>query len=180
MNAGSLGSVPDMVPPIDVRASPLSIRPIVYHDQELFVACEEVAPYPSGLFFRIAVRSRSARLAFGRSIAPPGQYPFRIDEIEVGVEYMGRPIWVRPSGFVPPVAAGAAHEFILVPQSGSGTQSRWEQAFWLSPLPVGGPLLILFKWPRAGVSDQRIAIDHSAISDAVGRVQRVWPRGDDD
>ena len=62
--------------------------------------------------------------------------------------------------------------------SGSGSDTRYEQEFWVWPVPGPGTLTIVCEWPAHGIRETRIEIDAGVISAAAERAQVVWP--DDD
>jgi len=63
----------------------------------------------------------------------------------------------------------------LVPLHGSGTQGRFDQRFWVEPLPPPGPLGVVVEWERRDVPETRVDLDGSAIVDAAARALMLWP-----
>jgi hypothetical protein len=60
---------------------------------------------------------------------------------------------------------------------GGGGGRRWDQDYWVSPLPPRGDLTFACEWPAKGVSFRRVDIDAGEILEAVPRAQNLWPEG---
>ncbi len=58
---------------------------------------------------------------------------------------------------------------------GSGTRARFDQRFWVEPLPPPGPLGVVVEWERRGLRETRVDLDGSEIVDAAARAERLWP-----
>jgi hypothetical protein len=50
-------------------------------------------------------------------------------------------------------------------------EDRWEQSYWVWPLPPPGPLALVCEWPAAGISLTRLELDAQSIIDAAARAQ---------
>jgi hypothetical protein len=63
---------------------------------------------------------------------------------------------------------------LLLPEGGGGSDDRWEQEFWLWPLPAPGPLAFVVEWPAEGIELTRQEVDSAPILEAAGRSEALW------
>lgn len=59
--------------------------------------------------------------------------------------------------------------------SGSGNEYSVDQSQWLHPLPPEGPLQVVVRAARLGISETRVQLDGSAIRRAAEDVVELWP-----
>src|SRR5262249_41204420 len=67
---------------------------------------------------------------------------------------------------------------LLVPNSGGGDDQRYDQQFWVWPLPPPGPLTFVCEWPAFGIPETREEIDAQLVLDAATRSIELWPAED--
>ena len=63
---------------------------------------------------------------------------------------------------------------MVIPISGSGTGARFDQRFWVRPLPPTGALGLLVEWLSRGVPETRVDVNADAIIDAASRATVLW------
>lgn len=66
----------------------------------------------------------------------------------------------------------------LIPLSGSGTSSRFDQRFWVQPLPPRGPLGLIVEWSRRSLPETRVDVPADAIVEAASRATVLWTQKD--
>ena len=144
-------------PPDLVLGQPVPTLVVVARGPSLVVAVDRVVAYPTGFELGVTARTRDEpvhgsfdaghRRRWGGTAAFPGES-----------------LQVR-------VGAGLT----VLPVSGSGTQARFDQRYWVAPLPSPGPLPIVVEWPARGLGETRVELDGVAIVDAAGRAETLWP-----
>ncbi|HJQ73889.1 MAG TPA: hypothetical protein VJ814_03310, partial [Gaiellaceae bacterium] len=68
---------------------------------------------------------------------------------------------------------------VLFPRGGGGGDGRWQQGFWVWPLPPAGPLAFVCEWPAAGIPETRNEIDAALVRDAAADAAVLWPDAED-
>jgi hypothetical protein len=63
---------------------------------------------------------------------------------------------------------------VLIEHGGGGSDTRFEQGFWVWPLPPPGPLAFVCEWPSQSVPLTRVEIDASRIAEASKRAEVLW------
>lgn len=71
--------------------------------------------------------------------------------------------------------AGEPEEPVLWSMGGGGGGGRWEQGFWVWPLPPAGPLAFVCEWPAAGIALSRAETDAEQLLDAAARAIALFP-----
>lgn len=66
-------------------------------------------------------------------------------------------------------------EPLLQPYSGGGGGRRYDQKYFLSPLPPAGPLTVVCTWSAFGLAETHTIVDGSAMAAAGAQVQVLWP-----
>lgn len=112
------------------------------------------------------VTSRGGRREWSGTSAFPGE------SLRVGVVFADGRTSVAENFTGPPVPVSDVR---LVPLHGSGTQDRFDQRFWVEPLPPAGPLGVVVEWVRRRVPETRVDLDGRAILEAAARAQTLWP-----
>ncbi|MSW52992.1 MAG: hypothetical protein F2817_19155 [Actinobacteria bacterium] len=165
------GAVPGVVP----------IERVIAATDEVAVAVSAVEVFAEGLAFElVAMATVDPRGDASGRIDPMLFHLHRLPEagevpdamLRVGVEFGdGRKATnMEPSGYGPP-DDGA---IVLRPGGGGGSEERYEQSFWVWPLPADGVLRIVCEWPAFGIPVTTLDIDGEAILDAAGRSQVVF------
>jgi hypothetical protein len=165
---------PDAVIPGSVPAELLLVR-----TDQVAVAVGSVRAYPNG--FEFTVHSRLRRV--DREIGPSGD-PFSwhrrfhgahapADVLRLGVLYADGRRTATTSSRVP--AGDSPGQLVLSQQGGGGSARRWDQGFWVHPLPPDGPVMLIASWLEHGVTEARAELDGTAIRAAAGRAISLWP-----
>ena len=55
---------------------------------------------------------------------------------------------------------------LLWPGGGGGGGDRWDQSYWLWPLPPPGPVAFVVEWPSEGIELTRHELDAAPILEA--------------
>jgi len=63
----------------------------------------------------------------------------------------------------------------MEPSSGGGSDSFYEQEWWVWPLPDEGALTFICEWPAHDIAETRYEIDANDIRQAATRAQPIWP-----
>jgi hypothetical protein len=164
---------PRQGPPDDVLGEPVAGRTVLARSETMVVAADRIVAYPTGFEFGITIRThdRPAHGSFDhqRQRAWAGVAAFPGESVRVTVEFAdGR------RGTVDNFASAPAGQVQLVPIRGHGTQTRFDQQFWVEPLPPAGPLGVVVEWERRGLAGRRAELDAGAILDAAGRAETLW------
>ncbi|HEX2048163.1 MAG TPA: hypothetical protein VHF27_10380 [Acidimicrobiales bacterium] len=144
-------------PPDHVLGRPVPTLVVVARAPSLVVAVDRVVAYPNGFELGVTVRTRedpvSGSLDTGRRRSWSGTAAFPGESLTVRL--------------------GA--DLTVVPVTGSGTQARFDQRYWVAPLPPPGPLPIAVEWPARNLPETRADLDGEAIVEAAARAETLWP-----
>ena len=173
-------------PPDNEVPSPVPVSLLLARTDDLAVALVGMSAYSSGVTFRLAVRLRTRPTHLHRHDvsdlmggwrarrAEPGQ------QLLLGVQY---PDGRRASN----VGVGASPDaFSTLPQpmletcGGSGSDLRWDQSFWLTPVPGDGPVTFVCRWDAMGVPESRHVVDGGELAAASARAVVLWPPAPDE
>lgn len=168
---------PGYGPPDGVLGEPVGGRQILARTDSVVVAVDRVVAYPTGFELGITVRmpGGSGQRSFdgtrqrewrGASAFPGESLRVVVvfaDDRRSTAENFGRGSDAEPVGIR------------LVPMHGSGTDTRFDQRFWVEPLPPAGPLGVVVEWERRGIPETRVDLDAGAIVDAAARAEALWP-----
>jgi hypothetical protein len=58
---------------------------------------------------------------------------------------------------------------------GGAGQSRFDQGYWISPLPPTGPVTVVCEWPAVGIPIVRHEVDAQLILDGAERAKAIFP-----
>jgi hypothetical protein len=163
-------------PPAGVLGQPVAGSTVVARTDEFVIAVDRVVAYPAGFELGVTVRTHD-QTVFGsfdetRPRTWSGSAAFPGESLRVGVVFAdGRRSSVDNFRSAPvPAPAGVR----LLPMRGGGTQVRYDQQFWVEPLPPPGPLGIVVEWDRRGLEETRGELDASAILDAASKAETLW------
>jgi hypothetical protein len=167
---------PHRGPPDAVLGEPVAGRTIVARTDALVIAVDRIVAYPTGFELGITVRSHDAPVSGSfdevRLRSWSGSSAFPGESLHVGVVFAdGR----RSSVANFPSQRHATGDVRLVPLRGGGTQLRFDQRFWVEPLPPPGPLGVVVEWDRRGLPETRADLDAGAIIAAASRAETLWP-----
>ena len=164
---------PRQGPPDGVLGEPVAGVTVVARSGAMVVAADRIVAYPEGFEFGITIRTndRQAHGSFDdhRQRAWSGVAAFPGESVRVTVVFAdGR------RGAVDNFASGPAGDVRLIPVHGHGTQTRFDQRFWVEPLPPPGPLGVVVEWERRGLPETRADLDAGAIVEAASRAETLW------
>ncbi len=63
----------------------------------------------------------------------------------------------------------------MMPGGGRGGERRWEQDFWVWPLPPPGPLAFVCEWPAYRIALSRVEIEADLLRTAAADAPAIWP-----
>ena len=63
---------------------------------------------------------------------------------------------------------------VLLERGGGGGGRRYDQKYWVWPLPPAGSLTFVCAWPARNIPESRHEIDADRIREAAGRARYVW------
>jgi len=67
----------------------------------------------------------------------------------------------------------------LEPRGGGGSDRRYEQQYWLWPIPATGELSFVVEWPAYNIPETVKTIDAQLLLEAAERAHSVWPEDAD-
>lgn len=139
----------------------------------MVIAAERIVAYPTGFELGITVRTKQGP-AYGsfddqRRRAWSGSAAFPGESVRVSVVFAdGR------RGMLDNFSSRQTGDVRLAPIEGHGTQTRFDQRFWVEPLPPPGPLGVVVEWERRGLAETRADVDAGAILEAAAKTETLW------
>lgn len=149
------------------------VRLVLARTDEAAVVVDGLAAFPSGFELVLSVRVRAPR----RQWSPlglwreEGHVGLPDDVLRFGIELANGRKATTLSGFPDP---GEAEGPVLIPRDGTGGVTRWDQRYWVWPLPPPGPLAFVCEWPAEGISLTRAEIDAGLVLEAAARAEILW------
>ena len=139
-------------PPEEMLGQPVAVFTVVARTETMVVAADRIVAYPTGFEFGITIRTndRPAHGSFDdqRQRAWAGVAAFPGESVRVAVVFAdGR------RGAVDNFSTTPAGDVRLIPIHGHGTQTRYDQRFWVEPLPPPGALGVVVEWERRGLPE---------------------------
>lgn len=154
-------------PPDEAGAGVTGVQRVLVESESTAIVVTYCVAYSNGFQLGVGIRYRS------EPKQPRGPHDFPERSLVVGVRFAdGRESrWgsIR-FGEEPLDPAGP----FIGPTSGGGGGMRWDQNYWVVPLPPDGPLTITSHWPEGGVPDGSTELDGAAIRLAGESSQRLW------
>ncbi len=144
-------------PPDLVLGQPVPTVIVVARTPSLVVAVDRLVAYPDGFELGVTARTRDEPVH--------GSFDTGRRRSWSGTEaFPGESLRVRLDGGL-----------VVVPVSGSGTQVRFDQRYWVAPLPRPEPVPLVVEWPARDLPETRATLDGAAIVDAASRAEALWP-----
>ena len=179
--------------------APVMLDPIVLACTDtIAVAVTDLLAYPHGAEFKLSVRKRPGAQCEGEFLdmmgRPRGRSRSRELDSEMlrfGVQFAdGRKATNLGGGFQGFVPGGGMNVLrvsastssdqsppdgmILWGRGGGGSSGRYDQRYWLWPLPPVGPVVFVCEWPSEQIAETRVEVDSAPIRDAVSRAVTLW------
>jgi hypothetical protein len=161
------------------------VEAVIGRSERAAVCVSRLAAYPTGLIFDVVALTADLEAhdgpfgMFMRARRGSGS-EFPPELLRFGVLFADgrRATNVEGNRFEEP-SEGSLH---LVEHGGAGGGGRWEQQFWLSPLPPHGPLTFVCAWPAYSIAESRFELDSQPVRAAADRAQLVLelPYDEDD
>jgi hypothetical protein len=170
-----------MGPPGNAVGAVVPLGLVLARTDDVAVAVGGVVAYPNGLELSLAVRTR--RVLEGPLHLPYHPHrrrdPLAPDVFRFGVQFAdGRKATTLGEPFGRAFAEEAP-DIVLISHGGGGGGRRWDQSFWLWPLPPAGTLSFVCEWPAFGIELTRHDIDADLVLEAAARAVVLWPEDDD-
>ena len=171
-----------VAPPENELPVPLALSVVVGRTPEVVVALVQWHAYSTGVVFTLSVRLRveppgsHGDGVFELLHSGPGRPAVATDRLMLGFELAdgGRasnltqdPLWAQDTSDL--------ELPLLLTQGGGGGGRTYDLGFWLSPVPPAGPLLAVCSWSAMGVPETQVTLDATALQEAAGRVEQLWP-----
>jgi hypothetical protein len=158
------------------------LRLVLARTEDAVVALIDAVAFTEGVEFTLSVlRRRPVEI-------DPFDHPFEIflpsrkagaelppDLLRFGVQFADGRKATTTGGPTMPTEADPPPGPLLSPGGGGGGGDRWDQNFWLWPLPPRGPVAFVVEWPAEGVELTRHELDAAPILEASRSSTRLWP-----
>ncbi len=160
-------------PPDTVIGHPVQIEAVLAQADAVVVAVDRVVAYPTGFELHVTVRTRDDQLSGTTEPAHPrswaGSAAFPGESLRLGVAFSdGRRATTDDR------QASVTGDLRLIPLSGTGTSCRFDQRFWVQPLPPEGPLSLLVEWSGRDLPETGVDVPGDAIIEAATRATVLW------
>ena len=169
--------------PESVLAGVVDRELLLAHTDDTAVAVVGLLAYPNGFQFTVAAvlreedRRRPLDPMAHRWGYEPGEEAPPPTVLRVGVRFADGTTLTNLGRRWPPfpVGGGEPPGPLLVPQGGGGGGRRYDQDYWVWPLPPPGPLTFVCAWPARDVPESRAELDAALVLTAAGRAVYLWP-----
>jgi hypothetical protein len=166
-----------MGPPHGVLPGAVALEVVVAQNEQAAVYIGRCAAYPTGLDFELHVLAAAGAGDLDPSLngiyQRPGGGSTYETMLRFGVAFADGRKASNIGGFA---RSGEEPEGpVLWGMGGSGGGGRWQQGFWMWPLPPMGPLSFVCEWPAAGIPLTRVEVDSQSLRDAAGRSRGLFP-----
>jgi hypothetical protein len=170
-------SPPWMGPPYGVLPGAVALEVVLARSEAAAVYLGRCAAYPSGLDFELHVIASATAGDLDPSLngvyRQPGGGSNYDEMLRFGIAFADGRKASNLGGFTP---SGEEPEGpVLWGMGGGGGGGRWQQGFWMWPLPPSGLLTFVCEWPAAGIALTRVAIDSEPLRDAAARSRELFP-----
>ncbi|WP_022927213.1 hypothetical protein [Patulibacter americanus] len=164
------GEMPGVVP----------VEAVIAATERVAVAVSAVFVYADGLSFDVVVMSSLDEPDDGPDVDPmlythhhepiSGAIPDEMLRIGVALSDGRKATNLTP----PPFRPVGDDVVVLRPGGGGGSSERYEQTYWVWPLPADGALTIVCEWPAHGVPETAYDLDGAAVLAAANRSRVVF------
>ena len=163
------------------------LRLVLARTDDIAIALIDAIAFSAGVEFTLAVLRRLPATeidpfdhAFGMFI--PGRKAAEElprDLLRFGVQFADGRKATTTGGPAMLVESDPPASPLLSPGGGGGGGARWDQSFWLWPLPTPGPVAFVVEWPSEGIELTRHELDAAPILDASRGSEALWPEPPD-
>ncbi len=125
----------------------------------------------------ILIRTGQVALAIGSVRAYPNGFEFTA-HVRMRGDDQDEPAWHDPfdrHGRRRTRTPGDALRLGLLYADGRRAARRWDDEFWVHPLPPEGPVTFAASWLEYGAAETSAELDGSAIRQAAARAVILWP-----
>lgn len=158
---------------------PVALSPVVVRTDDVAVVLSGFQAFTSGFAFTLSVLLRHdpghRSDVFGQVAghAPSGELLLLGLELTDGrrASSAGPAAWAPPPGD----QDDADDALVLVSGGGGGGGRRYDQRYWVAPLPPPGPVRFVVRWDAQGVPESAAEVDGAAIAAAGAGAQELWP-----
>ncbi len=154
------------------------VRLILGRTEEAAVVLDGLSAYPNGFELTLSVRLRRRRdRPFWSPLelwAGEARTGLPGDLLRFGVQFADGGKATNLSGHPFPDPGGEPAGPVLIQRGGGGGGARWDQAYWVWPLPPPGPLAFVCEWPSEGIPLTRAEIDADLVLEAGARAETLW------
>lgn len=172
-------------PPDAVVGRAVALNLVIARSVKAAIWVSAVTVYPEGFEFDIEIRHRLS----GDFVDPfhfyVGRKRSRAEDLDpellrVGIAFAdgGKATTLdpgRPHPYTMREAPVAKPEGPILSSRGSGGGGgRWQQGFWVWPLPPEGPLTFVCEWPAADIPESRGEIDSALVREASAQAPLLW------
>jgi len=160
-----------MSPPENELPVNLPLTVVLARTPDAAVALTGVRVYSAGVSLHLSVRVRVRRGAIAMSdlhqlLWRHGEGP---PALLLGLE-------LPDGGRVDNIARhGPMPDVVFTQGSGSGNELSVDQEWWLSPLPLDGPITVVVRCAELGIGETRTEFDGSVLRRAAEDVVELWP-----
>jgi hypothetical protein len=168
--------------PTDELGVSIGLRLVLARTEDAVVALIDVVAFTEGVEFALSVLRRRP------SEIDPFDHPFDIfmssrkagaelptELLRFGVQFADGRKATTTGGPAVPAEGDPPPGPLLFPSDGGGGGDRWDQSFWLWPLPPPGPVAFVVEWPAEGIELTRHELDAAPILEASRSSTRLWP-----
>lgn len=156
---------------------PVALSPVVVRTDDLAVVLSGFQASTGGFAFTLSVLLRHdpghRSDVFGQVAghAPPGEL------LLLGLELADgrRAASAGVAAWAPPAEEEDDDDLLLVNGGGGGGGRRYDQRYWVTPLPSPGPVRFVVRWDARGVPETTAEVDGTAIAAAGATAQELWP-----
>ena len=148
--------------------------------EEVTLAIDRLTAYPDGFELRVVILLRRADDGDPWMRGPfPWQHPrregeLRDDFLRFGMRFPDGTKLTNVGGNAWGTGGRPDHP-VLLEQGGGGGGTRWEQDYWVWPLPTAGRMEFVCEWPAKGIALTRVPFDAGSIVEAASRAVTLWP-----
>jgi len=144
---------------------------VLARTDDIVVALGDLRAYPNGFQFAVTAFAREPlrdRQAFGSGgfLRHFGPGPVPDDFLRFGLRFPdGTVLTNLDPGSPGPDETGPR----LLPEGGSGGTRRYEQSYWVWPLPPPGRIDVVCEWPAHGIPETTVELDAGVVLAAAQR-----------